>query len=171
MEVRRAVQADEDAVLKLIGAEAFIITKRFASLEIGKQIETSMLSLVSLDGSGAVTGFVCFGDKPAGSALEHGMSPAEWEYWLPKRFNIEPIRFAGLDTDNSAWLTCFAADHETEHEIFYELICDEAIDCVPGRDCDCLPGGPDHVASPPAGGRKKLNKRCTLKNTNKKDTH
>ena len=133
MEVRRAVQADEDAVLKLIGAEAFIITKRFASLEIGKQIETSMLSLVSLDGSGAVTGFVCFGDKPAGSALEHGMSPAEWEYWLPKRFNIEPFRFAGLDTDNSAWLTCFAADHETEHEIFYELM-RFAFDAMPGID-------------------------------------
>ena len=71
MEVRRAVQADEEAVLKLIGAEAYIITKRFLSLEIGKAIETSILSLVSLDGSGEVTGFACFGDRPPGTVADH----------------------------------------------------------------------------------------------------
>ena len=71
MEVRRAVQADEEAVLKLIGAEAYIITKRFLSLEIGKAIETSILSLVSVDGSGEVTGFACFGDRPPGTVADH----------------------------------------------------------------------------------------------------
>ena len=133
MEVRRAVQADEDAILKLIGAEAFIITKRFISLEIGKAIETSILSLVALDSAGEVNGFVCFGDRPAGTVADHGLSPTEWMYWLPQRFDIAPYRAQGLDVKNSAWLTCFAADHVTEHEIFYELM-RFAFDVMPAVD-------------------------------------
>eukprot|EP01043_Picozoa_sp_COSAG02_P008174 COSAG02_NODE_257_length_26838_cov_118.324844_6_plen_93_part_00 len=92
MEVRRAVQADEEAVLKLIGAEAYIITKRFLSLEIGKAIETSVLSLVSLDGSGEVTGFACFGDRPPGTVADHKL-----------RYVRLPARLAGW---LAGWLAC-----------------------------------------------------------------
>lgn len=133
MEVRRAVQADEDAVLKLIGAEAYIITKRFLSLEIAKAIETSLLSLVCLDSAGEVNGFACFGDRPPGTVSDHKFAPSEWMYWLPKQFDITPYRATGLDVKNSAWMSCFAADHATEHEIFYELM-RFAFDVMPAVD-------------------------------------
>eukprot|EP01043_Picozoa_sp_COSAG02_P008175 COSAG02_NODE_257_length_26838_cov_118.324844_7_plen_1221_part_00 len=60
-------------------------------------------------------------------------SPTEWMYWLPKQFDITPYRAAGLDVKNSAWLSCFAADHATEHEVFYELM-RFAFDVMPAVD-------------------------------------
>jgi hypothetical protein len=118
MEVRRAEQSDEDAILKLIGAEAFIVTKRFGSLEIGKQIEVSILSVVSLDSSGAVTGFACFNDRPCATVKDEG----GWETWLPGRFNTAAFAATGMHSGNSVWLSCFASQHSSEQEVFYELV-------------------------------------------------
>ena len=75
MEVRRATQDDEQAVLSLIGAEAFIVTKRFGNLNIAGAIEVSLLSLVSVDASGAISGFACFGDKPCDTV----QNISDWE--------------------------------------------------------------------------------------------
>ena len=83
MEVRRAVQSDTGAITKLIGAEAYILTKRFGALEIPKQIEVANLCLVTLDSSGSVSGFASFDDHP----LETTAQSRDWETSVSEQFN------------------------------------------------------------------------------------
>lgn len=113
MEVRRATEADEQAVLSLIGAEAFIVTKRFGNLNIAGAIETAVLSLVTVDRDGAVTGFACFADRPCDTVKQ----AKDWEGWI--KASYEDLGYSSYST---SWLSCFVADHRAEFEVFHELM-------------------------------------------------